>query len=255
MTVNSAAEVQQRVVAGTITWAGPLIMLVARSVLAVICQALVSAIFYAGSADAWNEAGEWWFVYGTVIDAGCIVLLVWLTRREGIRLFDLGSYSRERWLRDVLIGLGFFVPVFLLAAYLPVAAIGGLVYVGTPPLAGANLPMVGYLYGLIVWPIIWSVTEDTTYGGYSLPRVEALTGRKWQAVVVVTFFVALQHIFLPLRLEWQWLVRSFFGFVPFAVVFSLLYLRWRRLLPMHVIHWASDSLAVISLLMASVGGG
>jgi membrane protease YdiL (CAAX protease family) len=115
--------------------------------------------------------------------------------------------------------------------------------------------MVGYLYGLIVWPIIWSVTEDTTYGGYSLPRVEALTGRKWQAVVVVTFFVALQHIFLPLRLEWQWLVRSFFGFVPFAVVFSLLYLRWRRLLPMHVIHWASDSLAVISLLMASVGGG
>jgi hypothetical protein len=98
MIVNSTAEIQQRVAAGKITWAGPLIMLVARSILAVICQVLVAAIFFRGSADGWDQAGEWWRVYGTAIDAGCILLLLWLTRREGIRLFDLGSYGPQRLL-------------------------------------------------------------------------------------------------------------------------------------------------------------
>ena len=59
MTVNSTAEIRKRVAAGQITWIEPLVMLVARSVLAVVCQALVAAISFQGSADAWNEAGEW----------------------------------------------------------------------------------------------------------------------------------------------------------------------------------------------------
>jgi hypothetical protein len=36
-----------------------------------------------------------------LVDVACLVLLVWLTRREGIRLFDLGNYRREGWLPDV----------------------------------------------------------------------------------------------------------------------------------------------------------
>ncbi len=151
----------------------------------------MAAIFFAGSADAWNEAGQWWRVYGTVIDVGCIVLLVWLARREGIRLFDLGTYSRERWKRDVLIGLGLFVPFFLLAFLLPGLLVAFAIYGGPTPGPTGAMPMVGLLYSLIIWPVIWAFAEDNTYAGYSLPRVEALTGRKWLAVVVVGFFWAL----------------------------------------------------------------
>jgi hypothetical protein len=149
MPVNSTAEIQKGVTAGQTTWAGPLIMLVARSVLAVICQALVAAVFFRGSADAWEEAGQWWRVYGTVIDAGCIVLLVWLTRREGIRLFDLGNYSRERWLRDVLIGLGLLVPIFVLAFVLPGYIASFVIYGGPPPTPADSLPVVGLAYALM----------------------------------------------------------------------------------------------------------
>ena len=45
LSVNSTAEIQQRVVEGKVTWAGPLVMLVARSVLALICQSWQGALF------------------------------------------------------------------------------------------------------------------------------------------------------------------------------------------------------------------
>jgi membrane protease YdiL (CAAX protease family) len=253
---NSPAEIQKRVAAGRITWAGLLIMLAARSILAVICQALVAAIFFAGSADVWNEAGDWWRPYGTVIDVGCIVLLVWLARREGIRLFDLGSYSRQRWLRDVLIGLGLFVPVFLLL-FVPSGILSGLaIYGGPAPEQMKSVTMVGFLYSLVIWPVIWAFAEDNTYAGYSLPRVEALTGRKWLAVVVVSFFWALQHSFMPFTLEWRHFVYRFVSSAPLAIVLCLLYLRQRRLLPMHIIHWLGNVVGVLMImLMPAAGGG
>jgi membrane protease YdiL (CAAX protease family) len=252
MTVNSTAEIQKRAAAGRITWAGPLIMLVARSVLAMICQLLVAAIFFPGSADAWNQAGEWWRIYGTAIDAGCLALLVWLAHREGIRLFDLGGYNRERWLHDALIGLGLFVPL-LLAFAVPTVLVETILYRGPAPVPGTSLPLAGSLYALLIWPIIWAFAEDSTYFGYSLPRLEAFTGRRWLAVLVVSFFTALQHIFLPLRLEWPWIASHFLGYVLGAVVYCLLYLRWRRLLPVHVSHWAINLVGVIMVIVSAVG--
>ena len=249
MGANAPAEIKRRVTAGKITWAGPLTMLVARSILAVICQALVAAIFFPGGANGWEEAGQWWRVYGTVIDAGCIVLLVWLTRREGIRLLDLGSYSRERWLRDVLIGLGLFVPVFLLTMFLPGNLASIVIYGGPPPTAAGSLPLVGLLYAVIIWPIIWAFVEDNVYFGYTLPRLEALTGNKWLAVILLSFFASLQHSFLPFELGWQHLVYRFVTSVPVIVVLCLLYLRQRRLLPTHVIHWAGNVIGIIMYMI------
>ena len=259
MAGNSAPAIKKRVTAGKITWTGVLIMLTARSVLAVICQALGAAIFYTGSVDAWGDAweqaGQWWTVYGTLIDGGCIVLLIWLTRREGIRLFDLGNYRREGWPRDVLLGLGLWVLIFPILLLLPIMIIGGVLYGGPPPPAD-NLPVVALLYSLFIWVPIWVFAEDNTYLGYSLPRLEALTGRTWLAVIIVSFFLALQHVFLPLRLEWQWFVYRFATMFPFAIVFSLLYLRFRRLLPLHVVHWAADVVIPLQfLILALIGGG
>ena len=253
-TDNSAVEIQKRVAAGQITWLGPLIMLVARSVLAVVCQALVSVIFFQGSADAWDEAGQWWRVYGTAIDIGCIVLLAWLARREGIRLFDLGNYSRKRWLRDVLIGLGLFVPIFMLTMLLPGPIVGIVIYGGPAPMS-SSLPMLGLLYALTIWPIIWAFAEDNVYFSYTLPRLEALTGRTWLAVVALSFFAALQHSFLPFTLEWQHFVYRFASSVPVIVVLCVLYLRQRRLLPIHVIHWAGNVVGIIMLMFAPPSGG
>ena len=78
------------------------------------------------------------------------------------------------------------------------------------------------LYSLIVWPIIWAFAEDNVYFSYTLPRLEALTGRTWLAVVVLSFIAALQHSFLPFELEWQHFVNRFVSSVPVIAVLCLL---------------------------------
>jgi membrane protease YdiL (CAAX protease family) len=251
---NSATAIQERVRAGGITWAGPVLALVARSILAVLCQALVSAVFFSGRPDAWDQAGTWWRVYGTLIDAGTILLLTWLARREGIRLFDLGSYDRERWLRDVGIGAALFVPIFALTMMLPGTLAGMLFYGGQAPDATGRLPVLGLLYAFVIWPVIWAFAEDSLYFGYSLPRLEALTGKKWLAVALVSLFATLQHGFLPFRLDGPYFAYRLVSSVPVIVVLCLLYLRQRRLLPIHAIHWAGNVLGIVALLVMPAAG-
>ena len=244
MDPNPPESIQQRVSAGLITWKWLLLMLAARSVFAVTAQGLVSVLFFSGSTAPWEAAGEWWMVYGTLIDIGSLALLVWLTRREGIRLFDLGNYRRDRWLKDGLLGLGLFLPIFPLLAFAPLT-IALIVLYGPDVPVQQSLTGAGFLYSLIVWPVIWAVAEDSTYLGYCLPRIEALSGKTWVALVIVGFFSALQHIFLPFKLDLQWTVARLVAFVPLVIVLMLLYRRQRRLLPLHVLHWGLNFAAVL----------
>jgi hypothetical protein len=98
---NSYDALRRRPDAGTPTWRGPALMLVARSAWAVGAQAvgaqaLVAAVFVLRSSPTpWRDAGPWLPVYGTLIDAGCLALLWWLTRREGIRLLPLLATRRR----------------------------------------------------------------------------------------------------------------------------------------------------------------
>jgi hypothetical protein len=97
--------------AATLTWHGPALMLFARAACAVGAQALVAAAFALRSSPTpWRDAAPWLPVYGTLIDAGCLTLLWRLTRREGIRLFDLVSFDRARLVRDALLGFALVPP-------------------------------------------------------------------------------------------------------------------------------------------------
>lgn len=251
---NSITEIRKRVAAGKIPWAGPLIVMSARTVFGWIGQALLAVLFYRGSVDAWRKAGEWWPAYGTLMDIACLVLLVWLTRREGIRLFDLGNYRREGWLRDVLIGLAVFVPMLVLSAGLSVGTMMLLGY--TPQTAEVEMPLWRIVYILVIWPIIWAPTEDYTYGGYSLPRLEALTGKRWLTLVVVTFFAVLQHLFVPWPpADWRYFVGWGVALVPTTLFLFWLYYRMdRRLLPGHVAHYLTDVVYMAVLLLPTFLG-
>jgi hypothetical protein len=103
---NSHEANLRRAEAGALTWRGPALMLLARAALAVVAQGVFAAGFaLKGSSSPWHDAEGWLPVYGTLIDAGCLTLLWALTRREGIRLFDLVGFQRSRLARDVLLGL------------------------------------------------------------------------------------------------------------------------------------------------------
>src|ERR1022692_1100994 len=68
---------------------------------------------------------------------------------------------------------------------------------------GRVLPVWAVVYSLSVWWMIWSPTEEMTYQAYALPRIQALSGRTWVAMVVVGFWWALQHSLLPFLPDWR----------------------------------------------------
>jgi membrane protease YdiL (CAAX protease family) len=247
---NSKAKLHERSQAGRITWAWPVIIVFARLIFAVLAQALVAGLYMLkGHPTPWQAAAPWWIVYGTLIDLGCLVLLAWLARKEGIRLFDLISFQRQYLGRDLLLGVG------LLVLFPILGAVGGiitvpLVYGATPaPAIMVPLPLWGALYSLLVWPIIWAISEEMTYTGYALPRLEVLSGRAWLAVIIVTFGWALQHSALPLMLDWRWAAYRFGSSLLLGVALSILYLRIRRLLPLIIAHWAANFVSVLILVV------
>ena len=114
-----------------------------------------------GHPTPWQAAAPWWIVYGALIDIGWFVLLARLAWQEGIRLFDLISFQRQRLGKDLLIGVG-IDPLFIILA---VAAIttGRRIYGTTPaPATMLPLPLWGTLYSLVVWPHMGAFAEEIT---------------------------------------------------------------------------------------------
>ena len=93
---------------GRIPRFGPMLMLVARPAFILLAQGLTYLLFLL--LDVPNAAvviRNWWPVYGTLVDVGCLGLLFWLTRREGLRLLDLTGFD-IRELRPIFpLGSGF----------------------------------------------------------------------------------------------------------------------------------------------------
>jgi hypothetical protein len=171
-------------------------------------------------------------------------LLLWLTRREGIRLLDLIGIVKSKLLSDIPRGLGLFILIF------PITIFGGgmlarlIAYGQLNPEFPENtyihtLPLVALLYSRNLWWPIWSATEEITYIGYALPRLIALTKSTWLSMVIVSFFFAIQHSFLMLA-GFQFGLYMFITFIPLTIAMELAYLRIRRLPPLIVAHWLMD---------------
>jgi hypothetical protein len=249
--VNDPAAVHDRVADGRISWAGPLLLLSARSVLLIAAQALVALILMErGQAAPWRAAGDWWGVYANVADIGCLVLLRSFTRCEGIKFRDLLGTVRMRRGHDLWLGLGCYLlifPVFFASTWFakslffhadPRVAVGYLSRFHT-------LPLWATIYGVCLWWTIWSPAEEATYQAYALPRIEALTRHQWAAVLLVGFCWAAQHCALPLIPDWRYLAFRFVSFFPGVLCLMAVYLRTRRLTPVIFAHWPMDIAAAI----------
>ncbi|HET7565078.1 MAG TPA: CPBP family glutamic-type intramembrane protease [Gemmatimonadaceae bacterium] len=225
-------------------------MLFARTVFAVAAQAVVAAILFLRASPApWHDAEPWLPVYGTLIDAGCLALLWRLTRREGIGLFDLVGFERSRLGRDVLLGL-VLIPASLVFIFAGTYAAGWIVYGRpAPPYFLGGLPLWAALYGVLVWPCIWGLTEQMTYNGYLLPRFQVLSRSTTVAIAVVAFVWSAQHAFMPLTFDAKFMVYRLLASVPNSAFDTLLYLRLRRVLPFAIAHALMDGATVLLPLL------
>jgi len=199
-------------------------------------------------------AVPFWNVFGTLADIGCLLLLRHFLKKEGFGIRDLLRAPGFSAGRDVLIGIGLFLLIFP-TAIMGITILSNLLVYGTlqPDLGSGiliarQLPTWAMLYSLLVWWVIWSVTESTYYNGYLFPRIQALTGKTWAAVLVVGCFWALQHIFFPFIPDGKYLVWRFLQFLGIGMLMPWLFSRLRRLRPLIVAHWLMDFAGVVLTL-------
>jgi hypothetical protein len=245
---NSRAAIRERVSAGRVTWAWPLRMLVIRPVLFAFFQALIAAGFAVmGRTSAWSASTAWWPVTAILTNLVCIALLVGLARREGIQPLDLISFDHRHFGTDLMLSLGFMV-VSAPLAYFPMVTLGTALFgnmskslamfIRPPPHAISAISQV-------LFPVTIGLSELPTYYGYVMPRLAALSGSGWVAVLVAGLWLGAQHATLPLIFDARFVLWRLLEFVPFALVVALaLYWRPRLLLYLMVAHAIMDTSVV-----------
>lgn len=248
---NSVAAIRKRVADGKVPWTGPLLLLAGRGLMWMAAQGIVALIFLARHVERpWHDACYWWSVCFTLSDIFCLAVMRHYTRREGMRMRDLIGPIHMRFGRDIFLGLGCYLLIF------PFFMAGGfaaqMLFYGPSATAPNNyivhahaLPLWAVLYSISIYWIVQSATEELTYQGFVLPRLEALTGHTSLAVFIVAIFFAAQHCALAFVPDGRAILFRFLAFLPGCAVAALVYVRTRRLAPLIVAHWLMDIGAVL----------
>jgi hypothetical protein len=249
-------EISTKIKSGIIKPSTLVMILFARSVLCLSAQAVTAFLFrLQGSPSPWDASVPYYYVFGTLADLGCLLILVLYLKREGYRLRDLILQPQRPAWRDILIGLGLFLLLFPIGI-MGMSVLANLLIYGTfqPAIVTtlfARVPMWANLYSLLVWWVIWSPTESSFYNGYLFPRLEVLTKRTWATVLIVGFAWTLHHVFFPLVLDWKYVIWRFLQFLVVGTVFPFLFTRLRRLSPLIVTHWLMDFTGALLRILTS----
>ena len=237
---------------GMFTGSHPWLMLISRSVLFLLFQALIAVILAAvGTRSAWEESARWWTFIAFLANFASIYLLVRLFNAEGKRYFDILRFLRETWKTDLLWVFGFILIGLPIAAAvkdpLAVAIFGDAM----TPTSMLFRPIPTWAFALsFLFPLTIGFAELPTYFAYCMPRLELQLKNGWVAWLIASFFLAAQHMFLPLILDGGFMFWRLGMFLPFALFTGLILKLRPSLLPYFVIiHALMDVTTVLVYLM------
>ena len=231
-------------------------MLVFRTVIFFIFQAIIAAIFLFLRAPApWDSSGDWWFITASLGSLATIFLLVRLYRREGVNYWSLFQFQRKTLGLDLLTSLGILiiaVPVAMLPNLLLAKGLFGDHQIALDMLI-RPLPLWAVAISLALFPASIALSELPNYFAYVLPRLEARTGRAWLAIGLTSFWLSAQHVSLPFLPDARFILWRLIMFLPFALMLAVI-LRWRlRLLPyLVIIHGLMDFSTALLVLAVSL---
>jgi membrane protease YdiL (CAAX protease family) len=197
-------------------------------------------------------AGIYWPFAATGANVVTVLILWAVFRREGGRLIDLYRFTRGSVGRDILTSVIFFIiatPVSLLPNLLLGNALFGTMDTVTPFMFPALPKALAWL--AISFPLTIAFAELPLYMGYILPRLAARMNSRIGAVIIVSFFLALQHCTLPLRFDPSFLLWRFGMFLPLALLMGFA-INWRpRLLPYLMVGHALLDLSTVVMLISA----
>jgi hypothetical protein len=221
----------------------PWMMLLSRSVLFFLSQALIALVFLLlGNNAAWYEAARWWPFIAVLANFVSIYLLVKLYRAEGLRYLDILRFSRKTLKTDLLWLLGTSI-IGLPVAALPMNTLASAIF-GDPmvPIHMMFRPLPTWAFVLsFLFPLTIAFAELPTYFGYVMPRLAVQLKNGWLAWALASLFLGAQHMFLPLIIDPRFMLWRLGMYMPFALFAGLLLKLRPNLLPYFaVIHALMD---------------
>ncbi len=187
-------------------------------------------------------------VWIVVVDVLTVFLVVKLLAREGASLAPL--LTPRPIGKNLLRALGGVVIVYI-ALGLGSFAGNLLIYYGAPPAYATVTPTVWLgLVRLVIVPITVAVAEETLYRGYLLPRLQVHMGRVG-AVIVAALLAAAQNLAFGMG-NWDVTMAGFIGSFIVSLALGALYLWFRRLAPLILIHWFFEAVAGFAILVVAL---
>lgn len=229
----------------------PWLMLISRSVLFIIAQAVIALVLAAtGAVNPWQAAAGWWTFMAILANVASIFLLVYVFRLEGKRFLDILRFRREGRGSDLLYLLATVVIGLPLAA-IPMNILAAVLF-GDPLIPThmmfQPLPLWAFILSFL-FPLTIAFAELPTYFGYVMPRLADQLKNGWSAWGLASFFLGIQHSFLPLIFDGRFFVWRLGAYMLFAFFTGLMLKLRPSLLPYAVIiHALADVSAVLVYL-------
>jgi hypothetical protein len=223
----------------------PYIMPIFRSALFITGGLLFAAI----TNQSLNESIKWWPVLCIIFNAITILILVIVCKLEGFDYWDLINYKKGHLnLKSTLL----IIMLMLLIGVGGLFAFGLAIYGYVPTILIQPIPIWIALINTILLPVTIVFAELPLYYGYSFNRIKDKTGSKFLAMSYIVFFYALQHSFIPLLFDWQYMLFRFLSFLPLIIVLGINYNKKRALAPLMIGHGFLDLATGVQILISSL---
>lgn len=229
----------------------PWLMLFSRMLLFAVFQILIAGLLVLADSPApWHDSAAWWTISALCANLVSITLLGWLLRKENRRYFDFIPASRQTMWKELGIVIILMV-VLIPVAMLPNKWLANWLF-GSAQTAFSlmfrPLPLWARMVSLL-FPITIAFAELPTYFGYAMPRLEKQLGSGWLAWGITSMFLAVQHVTLPLILDWRFIAWRFGMFIPLALLMGLCLKLRPSLFPyLMVIHALLDMSTVVIII-------
>ncbi|MCR4641147.1 MAG: CPBP family intramembrane metalloprotease [Lachnospiraceae bacterium] len=215
-----------------------------RSVVFLLVFLLGSGI----SGKGLSEISNWWTIVATIVNVFTIILLIGISKKNGITYWDLINYRKgaSKLKQIVLISIvillvgtgGMYLAGFICYGVLPYAS----------PMMITPVAKILAVINFFLLPVSTAFAEDGLYLGCGVNVIK----NKGAGIVIPAFFYALQHCFIPTLLDGRYIFYRFLSFLPLTVILCWYYQKKRDPLPIMVGHVLIDMMTVSWILATSL---
>lgn len=194
-----------------------------------------------------DEISNWWSIVASIVNILLIIFLISVTKKADTSYLSLINYKKGvtkpkqiilTTLLILVVGMGgMYLAGFICYGVIPYAA----------PMMIAPIPLWLAILNILVLPVTTALAEDGLYLGCGVNQIK----NKYLAIFVPAFFFALQHSFIPVLFDVQYILYRFLSFLPLTIILCWNYYKNRNPLPIMVGHTVIDLITALQILMTS----